>query len=84
MISVSTLALVANVSCLLLLAKHRDGEAHMRASWIFSTNDVLANLGVITAGALVAWTGSHLPDLLVGTAVTALVLVGAYRIFRLR
>jgi Co/Zn/Cd efflux system component len=56
----------------------------MRASWIFSTNDVLANLGVIAAGALVAWTGSHLPDLLVGTAVTALVLVGAYRIFRLR
>ena len=84
MISVSTLALVANVSCLFLLAKHRDGEAHMRASWIFSTNDVLANLGVMAAGALVAWTGSHLPDLVVGTAVAALVLVGAYRIFRLR
>ena len=84
MISISTLALVANVSCLFLLAKHRDGEAHMRASWIFSTNDVLANLGVMAAGALVAWTGSHLPDLVVGTAVSALVLSGAYRIFRLR
>ena len=84
MISVSTLALVANVSCLFLLAKHRDGEAHMRASWIFSTNDVLANLGVIAAGALVAWTGSPLPDLVVGTAIAALVLVGAFRIFRLR
>lgn len=84
MISVSTLALLANVSCLFLLAKHRDGEAHMRASWIFSTNDVLANLGVMAAGALVAWTGSHLPDLIVGTAVAALVLVGAFRIFRLR
>jgi len=84
MISVSTLALVANVSCLFLLAKHRDGEAHMRASWIFSTNDVLANLGVIAAAALVAWTGSPLPDLVVGTAIAALVLVGAYRISRLR
>lgn len=84
MISVSTLALAANLSCLLLLAKHRDGEAHMRASWIFSTNDVLANLGVMAAGALIAWTGSHVPDLVVGTAVSALVLVGAYRIFRLR
>jgi Co/Zn/Cd efflux system component len=84
MISVSTLALLANVSCLFLLAKHRDGEAHMRASWIFSTNDVLANLGVMAAGALVAWTGSHVPDLLVGIAVSALVLLGAYRIFRLR
>jgi len=84
MISVSTLALVANVSCLFLLAKHRDGEAHMRASWIFSTNDVLANLGVIAAAALVAWTGSPLPDLVVGTAIAALVLVGAFRISRLR
>ncbi len=84
MISVATLALAANVSGLLLLARHRDAGAHMRASWIFSTNDVLANLGVIVAGALVAWTGSHLPDLVVGAAVAALVLVGAYRIFRLR
>ena len=84
MISVSTLALAANVSCLLLLARHREGGAHMRASWIFSTNDVLANLGVMAAGALVAWTGSHVPDLVVGTAVAALVLFGAFRIFRLR
>jgi Co/Zn/Cd efflux system component len=84
MITVSLLALAANVSCLLLIARHREGGAHMRASWIFSTNDVLANLGVIVAGALVAWTGSRLPDLLVGTAVALLVFVGAVRILRLR
>jgi Co/Zn/Cd efflux system component len=56
----------------------------MKASWIFSTNDVLANLGVIVAGALVAWTGSRLPDLVIGTAVGLLVLGGAVRILRLR
>ncbi len=84
MITVSILALAANVSCLLLIARHRDGGAHMRASWIFSTNDVLANLGVIVAGGLVAWTDSRLPDLVVGTAVALLVFVGAIRILRLR
>lgn len=63
-----------------LLAKNRDGGAHMQASWIFSTSDVLANLGVILAGALEAWTGSNLPDLLIGT----LVLNGARRILRLK
>jgi Co/Zn/Cd efflux system component len=84
MIAVSFLALAANVSCLALIARHRDGGAHMKASWIFSTNDVLANLGVIAAAALVAWTGSRLPDLAVGTAVALLVLVGAVRILRLR
>lgn len=84
MVGISTLALAANVSCLLLIARHRHGGAHMKASWIFSTNDVLANIGVITAGALVAWTGSRVPDLAIGAAVGLLVLVGASRILRLR
>ena len=84
MIGISTLALAGNVSCLLFLARHRHGGAHMKASWIFSTNDVLANLGVMAAGALVAATGSRLPDLVVGTLVAALVLLGAIRILRLR
>jgi Co/Zn/Cd efflux system component len=84
MIGISALALAGNVACLLLLAGHRHGGAHMRASWIFSTNDVLANLGVIAAGTLVAATGSRLPDLVVGTLVAALVLLGAVRILRLR
>jgi len=83
MMGISALALLANVSCMALLARHRDGGVHMRASWIFSTNDVLANLGVIAAGALVAWTGSNLPDLLIGTAIVALVALGAWRILRL-
>ena len=83
MIGISALALAANVTCLFLLARHRHGGAHMRASWIFSTNDVLANLGVMAAGALVAATGSRLPDLVIGTFVGALVLLGAVRILRL-
>ncbi len=84
MIGISLLALAANVSCLVLIARHRHGGAHMKASWIFSTNDVLANVGVIVAGALVAWTGSRLPDLVIGTVVGVVVLGGAVRILRLR
>ncbi len=84
MIAISLLALAANVGCLLLISRHRHGGAHMKASWIFSTNDVLANLGVIVAGALVAWTGSRLPDLTIGAIVGVVVLVGGIRILRLR
>ncbi len=84
MIGISLLAFVANVTCLVLIFRHRHGGAHMKASWIFSTNDVLANVGVIVAGALVAWTGSRIPDLVIGTAVGVLVLAGAVRILRLR
>jgi Co/Zn/Cd efflux system component len=84
MIGISLLALAVNLACVALLARHRGGGTHMRASWIFSTNDALANLGVIVAGALVAWTGSNLPDLIAGTAIAFLVLAGAVRILRLR
>ncbi|HYQ39333.1 MAG TPA: cation transporter [Pseudomonas sp.] len=84
MIGIGLLALLANVACLWLISGHRDGGAHMRASWIFSANDVLANLGVIVAGALVAWSGSPWPDLLIGTLVGLLVLNGARRILALQ
>jgi Co/Zn/Cd efflux system component len=80
MIVIGALALAVNVACLALLAKHRKGEIHLRASFIFSTNDVLANLGVILGGLLVAATGSPLPDLAIGAAVVALVLRGGLRI----
>lgn len=82
MMSVGTLALIANVTCLMLLAKHRDGGIHMRASWIFSTNDVIANVSVVISGALVAVFGNRVPDLVVGTLVAILVVRGGLRIIR--
>jgi Co/Zn/Cd efflux system component len=80
MILVGATALVANVVCLLLLAKHRHGGVHMRASWIFSTNDVFANLGVIFSGVLVMTLGSPIPDLVIGTIVSLLVISGGRKI----
>jgi Co/Zn/Cd efflux system component len=83
MIGIALLALIANVACLILIAKHRQGGVHMRASWIFSTNDVIANVGVIVAGLLVLWTQSPLPDLVVGAIIAGIVLTGALRILKL-
>lgn len=80
MMVVGLLALIANVVCLFLVRRHRDGGVHMRASVIFSTNDTVANVGVIVAGVLVAWSGSSLPDLLIGAAISLLVLRGGQRI----
>ncbi|UUA74948.1 cation transporter [Cellvibrio sp. QJXJ] len=80
MMGMGLVALAANVTCLLLIQKHRHGEVHMRASWIFSTNDVLANLGVIISGALVAWVGSRWPDIVIGSLIVILILRGAWLI----
>lgn len=80
MISVSLVALIANVICLVLLAKHKDGEVHMRATWIFTKNDVIANLGVITAGVLVAYFSSAIPDLTIGCIISAVIIRGSIQI----
>ncbi|MFI7959990.1 cation transporter, partial [Acinetobacter baumannii] len=80
MIVIGFLALIANVACLYLISGHKDGGAHMKASWIFSANDVIVNLGVIIAGFLVALTGSAYPDLVIGIIVSLFVLNGARKI----
>jgi cation diffusion facilitator family transporter len=80
--AVGAVALLANIVCLLLISRHRAGGVHMRASWIFSTNDVIANLGVILAGALVAFTGSRYPDLVIGLLISLVVLRGGLQILR--
>ena len=80
MIFVGLVALAANVICLVLLTKHRKGEVHMRATWIFSKNDVIANLGVITAGVLVAYFSSAIPDLTIGCIISAVIIRGSIQI----
>ncbi len=84
MMGIAFLALAANATCLLLIARHRDYGVHMMAVFICSANDVIANVGVIAAGALVGWTGSNVPDLVIGTVIGVVVLIGGIRILRLR
>lgn len=80
MVYVSLFALVGNAVSLYLLKKKKSEEAHMQASYIFTSNDVVANIGVMVAGLLVYLTQSIVPDLVVGTIVFLLVAKGAFRI----
>jgi Co/Zn/Cd efflux system component len=83
MIIVSVLALMANIFCLYLLQKNKSKEAHIQATMIFTSNDVIINSGVIVAGLLVHWLNSSYPDLIIGAIVFLVVARGAYRILKL-
>lgn len=83
MIAVSVLALVANAACSYLLQKSKSEEAHMQATMIFTSNDVVINLGVIAAGVLVNWVDSNKPDLIVGAIVFGVVMRGAVKILNI-
>ncbi|QDP71399.1 cation transporter [Legionella israelensis] len=82
MIGVACLSLIINTIVLKLLKKFRNGEVHLRATWIFTRADVVANIGVIFSGILVLLTKSRYPDLIVGFAIGLYVIKEALEIFK--
>ncbi len=82
MMAVGMVALIANIICLRLIERHKDGEVHMRASWIFSKNDVIANSGVILGGVLVWLLNNRWPDLIIGMLIALIILNGARQIIK--
>jgi Co/Zn/Cd efflux system component len=83
MIIISVLALLGNLISLWLINKAKSEEAHMQASAIFTSNDIIVNGGVILAGVLVYFLESKWPDLAIGGIVFAFVMRGAVRILNL-
>ena len=83
MIIVSALALIGNAVSIYILSKARRDEAHMQASYIFLSNDVVINFGVILAGVFVFFTASKYPDLIIGSLIFLVVARGAFRILKL-
>jgi Co/Zn/Cd efflux system component len=80
MIAMSALALGGNVVTIMILHRVRSDEAHLRATWIFTANDIMVNLLVIVAAVAVAVTDSAAPDLVAGAVIFVVVANGARRI----
>ncbi|MEO1168777.1 MAG: cation diffusion facilitator family transporter [Pseudomonadota bacterium] len=82
MMAVAFVALAVNVFVLRLLSKQRKDEVHIRAAWIFTRVDVIANASVIIAGLAVLLTGIRYFDLVVGGAIGLYVVKEALEILR--
>lgn len=82
MIIVASISLVVNGTVLYLLSRFRNGEVHLRATWLFTRADVIANLGVIISGILIHLTNSRYPDLIVGFAISLYVIKEAFEILK--
>ena len=77
---VGALALAANLICLLILVRWRDGDSNIRSVWLCSRNDSIGNVAVIIAGLLVAYFSSAWPDLIVAVLLATLFLRSAWAI----
>jgi len=80
MIGTALLSLAVNLTVLRLLSPFKSGEVHLRATWLFTRADVVANLGVILAGALVFWLATPYPDYVIGLLIGLYVIKEALEI----
>lgn len=82
MIATAFLSLIVNLIVIRMLAPLKSGEVHLRATWIFTRADVVANIGVILAGLLVWWLASPYPDFVIGVLIGLYVIKEAIEILR--
>lgn len=75
-------ALAVNIVCFVLISHYRTGGVHMKASYIFSQNDVIVNTVTVITGVIILLTEANWLDLVVGGCIVLLVLYGSVSIFR--
>ena len=75
-------ALAVNASCAFILARHRHhGGSLTRAAFLSSRNDVAANIAIIAAGIVTAYTLSIWPDIIVGLGIFSLNIGAAREVY---
>lgn len=77
---IGVLALLANLTCLLLLTRHRSDDINMHSVWLCSRNDIIANTGVLIAAGGVALTHSGWPDIVIGLIIASIFLRSAFSV----
>ena len=82
MIGVASVSLVVNATVLGLLGRVLGQVVHLSATWIFTKVDVIANLGVIASGVIVALTPFGFVDLIIGFAIGCYVIKEGIEILR--
>lgn len=80
MMAYSGLSFGINLYVLSRLAVFRRGEVHLRATYLFTRADVVANVALFVTGAIVAATRLQIADLLLGFGIGLYVLREALEI----
>ena len=76
-------ALVVNLSCAFMLVRFRSHSGSLtRAAFLSARNDAAANVAIIAAGFVTAYTRSAWPDLIVGLGIAALNADAAREVWR--
>lgn len=82
MIITATVNAASNFLALRLLKSQGKRGVHMKASMVFTSNDMLVNLGIVLSGVGVMLLNSPLPDLIISLITVGIVLKGGWEILK--
>ena len=76
------MALLVNLTSVLILVRYKDGDANVRSVWLCSRNDAIGNVAVMLAAVGVWGTASGWPDLIVAAIMAGLFLSSSVQIIK--
>lgn len=79
---VAFMALMANLTSVVILSRFKDGDANVRSVWLCSRNDALSNVAVIGAAFAVWLTNTAWPDLIAATFIAFVFVTGSFQIIK--
>jgi Co/Zn/Cd efflux system component len=70
--AIGLLALAVNVYCAFILLPHRKGDSAHQGVWLSTRNDAIANIAIVLAAVITAFSSSVWPDVVVGLGIATL------------
>ena len=80
---VGVISLIGNTFVALMMHQHHHKDINFKSAFICCRNDAIASAGIILAGALVMFTGSFWPDIIIGAMIAGIVCNGGIKVIRL-
>lgn len=78
MLSIASLAFVANTAGTLLLKQHAHADLNMKSAYLHLLTDAVESIGVVVVAALIAWRGWQVLDPLVSMAIGVFIIKSAW------
>ena len=80
---VGVISLIGNTFVALMMHQHHHKDINFKSAFICCRNDAIASAGIILAGALVMFTASFWPDIIIGAVIASIVCNGGIKVIRL-
>ena len=82
LLGVGIFSLAGNVAAAILTHSRHQHDINMKSAYVCARNDSISSAGIVTSGLLFWFTGSNLPDILIGSLIALFVSYTSFGIIK--